>query len=753
MYNILMPVASIKKKFTVCHYILVIILLLAALLRFIGTNPGYPPIHTDEGITHSQGVAMILERSLDPQHGYGVPYNYPIIVPLINAFFFLFFFIPLWSLGYLIFHWGDIYTIVLNNNFNQLPGIFDQNILGSGRINIVFWGRYVTALVGTGVVLLTFLLGKQLFRSNFIGLLGSFFVAINYRQVLNSHFGLPDIYNAFFLLLALCWIVKLWNSPTTRNFLLTGITISLYFSTKFQFFALPPLLVCLLFLVFQKRKWGRKSKRTWLKNITLMIGVMILTALILNIFHIIHWKETLEQVGYSALKYRYGRSQLDFYSLSYLYHDGIGPLMSFSILGGVILGLILRFKQTLFLLSVIIPFFWMMVYYTGGGYYTRNFVTITPILLICAAFGLWWVVVNLPKKFYLLPVLLGVGLITIVAYESLKNAVLVPIEYSKEWNYKVAQRWVGQNIPAGSKILAHPTTSFFGKSIQLVLADKPDDYFLAEMQEKKAEWAVINLEHINSEFLWWITQDLSTQLKLGWFPVSLLSHTSLAKMTFEFKDYVVFESLNPWQAPDNNFLVVKIPSPIPFENGRLIYGENFDKENNWVLVNDNFGNLNNFSWDRQTGYKNSGSLKIAQAAGGVYSQRFVSPKIAIEGGKVYKIKGLMNMTKSSQDVDKDGFLEADFLSENEDPIKVSFASRVDIFNQWVDKEIIVEAPLNAKFLQVVFQRGRFDLGDLWLDDVEVWKSVGPDELEKDNQYIKSFYNPNEHLFLRSNGGM
>jgi len=158
------------------HLIFALIIILAALLRFIGTNPGYPPTHTDEGITHSQGIAMILERTLDPKHGYGVPYNYPIIVPLVNAFFYLFFFIPVYLVGYLILHFGELSLFLKNSGL--WAGIFDQNILGPGRINVVFWGRYVTAFFGVGVVVISYFLGKRLFKSAAIGLLASFFVAI-----------------------------------------------------------------------------------------------------------------------------------------------------------------------------------------------------------------------------------------------------------------------------------------------------------------------------------------------------------------------------------------------------------------------------------------------------------------------------------------------------------------------------------------------------------------------------------------------
>ena len=59
--------------------IFVIILIIAVLLRFIGINPGYPPYHSDDGITYSSATSMIVNGNLDP-----LRYDYPIMTPLTN---------------------------------------------------------------------------------------------------------------------------------------------------------------------------------------------------------------------------------------------------------------------------------------------------------------------------------------------------------------------------------------------------------------------------------------------------------------------------------------------------------------------------------------------------------------------------------------------------------------------------------------------------------------------------------------------
>jgi len=538
--------------------LLTLIVILAALLRFIGTTPGYPPIHTDEGISHSQGIAMVLERSLDPKHGYGLPYNYPIIVPLVNALFYLFLFIPLYSFLYIFSHLSEITNLLASQDFERLYNIIIQNILGPQRINVVFWGRVVTAFFGTGIVLLGYLTAKQLFNSKTIGLLSAFFIAINYRQVLNSHIGIPDIYNAFFLLFAFYQIIRLWEKQSLPRYLWVGVSVSLFFSTKFQFFALPPLLLTLIFLAALKKEFSKKLRFFLQKNIFLMFLVMVFSAVLLNIFHIINLQETLQQVSDSALKYRYGKSSLDFYPLSYLYHIGIGPLMSISATLGIILGLVFNFRKMLLLLSVIIPFMWMFVYYTGGGFYTRNFVTIIPLFLICAAFGIYTIFSKLTRVSRLFSFVFGGVFIAVIAFESLSNSLIVPIEYSKQWNYKLMQQWVGKNIPEGDTVLSSPGVQIPSKGFKIIETENPDDFSLVKMREDNIQWAIINTELVGINFLWWMNQDSATSLKFWNKPTDILSDDPLAGALLTLKSYIVFEALNPWQAPDNNFLVVKI---------------------------------------------------------------------------------------------------------------------------------------------------------------------------------------------------
>ncbi|MDO8503238.1 MAG: phospholipid carrier-dependent glycosyltransferase [bacterium] len=726
--------------------VLGLILILAALLRFIGTYPGYPPIHTDEGITHSQGIAMILERSLVPKQGYGQPFAYPIVVPFINAIFYLVLFIPVSTVFNIFIHIQDILLALNQSSFaEQLSLVFNVYVLGANKINVVFWGRYITALFGIGVVFLSYLLSERLLKSKRIGLLSALFVAINFRQVLNSHIGIPDIYNAFFLLISLLAILRLWDKQTLERYLLAGVGIAIYFSTKFQLFTIPSLVLVLLFVSLKKKTWSGRLRFFVGREILLMALLTISIALILNIFHILHWDETAKQVGQSVGKYRYGQNELDLYPLSYLYHIGIGPLMSWVIGSGILLGLVFNPRPTLFLLATAVPFFAFFVYMTGGGFYTRNFVTITPVLLILAAYGFEKLFVLSRKRFFLAGVIAGIFLV-FLSWESLRNSIIVPLEYTKEWNYKLTQEWIGKTIPDGARVAVNPNVPVPVRDVKLIKIDSPTGYFLAELQDLGAEWVVVNLDYVNNVTYWWMVQG-----KFWNKPDVLLLNTPVGKMVQELRGYVVYEALNPWQAPDTNFLVVKIPEKISFPGGKTIYRNGFDSMGNWTVSNDKFGDTSNFYWDPDNGYKSPGSLKIKSLGTPVYSTRFTSGLIPIEGEKLYRIRAFMRASKMIEWENREGFLGVDIFDGGGSLVTTVLSSRLFGQDGWVTKEIMVQVPKEGATLQLFFQTEGNNTSSFWLDDVEVWES-SERCCSKDAPYMKSKLKLEDHLFLNSNAG-
>ncbi len=349
--------------------ILIFILFAAFLLRFIGTFPGYNHYHSDEPIIYGTAIDMVKNNSLDP-----IRFDYPSTSMYINFFFFKFIFIPLSWAAYYIFHIFDIIdgTIHIPISDLQKDILFHTVILGKGEIYPMFWGRYITALFSLGSVFLTYLVGKKLFSKS-VGLISALLLAFDFKTIVNSHIGLPDIYNSFFLLLAILGAVYLWKKPTFRNYLLAGAAAGLAFSVKYQFFGILPLFVVFLYIPFKP------------KRILLALFCIPLVFLVTNPYFLIHIETALMWIKDVSLKYGMGTRQLNFFPISYLYHVDFGIVEFLVVLVGMFFASLRFFRRSMIFLPIIFLFGFLFVYYSNGGFYVRNLLTITPILFIFGA--------------------------------------------------------------------------------------------------------------------------------------------------------------------------------------------------------------------------------------------------------------------------------------------------------------------------------------------------------------------------------
>src|SRR5690606_37798615 len=89
--------------------------------------------------------------------------------------------------------------------------IFHNEIIGEREIYALWWGRYTTAFISFLTVIVIYFIGNKIF-GKYTGHFASLILAVNYRHVLNSHIGLPDIYNAFFLALSVFTSFYLLNA-------------------------------------------------------------------------------------------------------------------------------------------------------------------------------------------------------------------------------------------------------------------------------------------------------------------------------------------------------------------------------------------------------------------------------------------------------------------------------------------------------------------------------------------------------------
>lgn len=687
--------------------LLIIVLIVATTLRFVGTNPGFNRFHSDEGITYSAAVSMIKNSNLDP-----LRYDYPSLVPLTNYIFFRTIFIPISWTKYYISNTSLILDGLIHIPIAKLERdkVFQTFVLGDREINALFWGRYVTALISLGNVLATYFLAKKLFNKN-VAIIAALLLAINFKAVVNSHIGLPDTYNAFFLLLSLIASYKLIDNPSSKNYILAGIFLGLSFSTKYQIFALFPLLFSHIYIVYIK-----KEKLISLKIISAGLTSLVVFVL-LNPYFFMNIEESIEIVTYVSKKYSMGRKNLLIYPISYFYHIDYGPALFISVVAGIYFTLKKFSKQAIFLLAEVMPFFYILIYYSSGGFYIRNFVTITPILMIFAAVFVNYIFNRLRyfSKSIIVPILLLVCLIFVPT----KNSLINVYYNTKPWTYENIKTKYADIFLKNSVVASHPFDPL-PDNIKRTDFSRSISYSLAEFREDKADYALINMDWAGNDFYSWMLERFPKSLSYFNKPINKINNIFTAISTEEMMDYVVADSYKPWQASDAALFLVKIP---------YFRGVDFTNLGDEVKLNNDDNYLN--------------------------QARVVSDEIEIQPNYVYKITGLIKSRDLIELEKRNVFIRIDFFAKqslaDDKGMQVSVSPRY-YGEGWQKIELITHAPKNAKFARVSLQACDGEIGQYIIKDLVIKKS--DIEYEVENNYKKiGFDQYKDLLYPYSHGNL
>jgi len=692
-----------------------LILVLAILFRFIGVKPGYNPFHPDEPILTGEAMQMVRTGNLDPGR-----YDYPALPMYINYILFRFFFTPLYWLLYYLRHISDVVDgmVHIPPSPLEVSRLFQLEVLGLRDINVLFWGRYVAATFSVGCVFLTYLLGNKLFNKT-VGLIAAFLLVFNFKHVANSHINLPDTYNSFFLLLSLFASVNLWQKPSRRNYFLAGIAAGLSFSTKYQFFAFLPFSLVHLYI----------SKKV-VSPVFIASALLIpLVFLILNPFFFVNIELALKWMASISGRYAVGSGTLNLFPLSYLYHVDYGPLELGAVFLGAVLMLKKSFQKGLFILSAPVLFVFLFFYYTSGGLFVRNFVTITPVFLILAAFGIWSIYLFFRKRLNIIfPKVILSFLLLGSIYLPAKNSFINSYSYTKPWNIDVLKEWQKQNLPDNLAIAAHPFDPVVGPThVTRSEFEISGNYSLNEHKEAGADWALINLMWAANSFYSWMGYGLNDLALLWNKPVDQLRNTYHGLATEELIRYQVFSTNKPWQAPEFNYVMIKLPD-WPQTQMKSIKAFKFDTSlEEWSS-----------GYDSEIGNNDSGSLGLELVGSRFPFSRIILESIEIKPGHLYKVMGFLKTQIALPSNQRDGALRIDFHSNLENDkvgIISSVSSRVWGTDDWVKKQVMERAPDSAKYMTISLQVGSSGRTKVWADDVLVEESIS----EVEDPTVKSPY--------------
>ena len=721
------------------------ILILAFLWRIIGIYPGYP-LHADEGMSYSQGMAMITEKTLDA-HGYAYAYAYPNLVPIINALFFKLFFIPLSWFWFFLNRIPELIDGVLQIIPSQLERerIFQVFILGKGGINPLYWGRYVASFFGFGSVILSYILGKKIFSKN-VGLIWAFFMAASWRLVLASHLDLPDIYNVFFLILSMIFSLNIKDKPTIKNYLFAGLFAGLSFNVKFQTFSIIIIGICYLYSVFIQ-------KRLNLPFILISVFSFLLITLIMNPYHLIHWKTTYEQISYVAMKYGMGKKNLYIYPIFYLYYYAVGvPAVWASFLGIIYVIFKKKYFYLILILSPILSGLYLFAYYSGGGFYTRNLLTISTFVLLFSALGVNFIFEILEKiiKNKLFLVGITIPLILLLYFDQIMASTLVVLNYKETWNIHILESWLSKNIPTGAKIAAHSNVPLPIKDVVRLDFEDGISFSIDEFRENGASYAIANFAWATNSFYWWMG-GIPQKYQLNYFnkPVDLLEFTYQGIALRELSESAIYLISNSWQAPDTTFVVAKIPEYNLIDKSEIIYYDFQKGTNGWKKSGIAWEDSDNLSWATE------GLLLEAEPVL-LPSTRWESPVHKIEDAKGFYVEYKVNSISDTKNI-KGAYIFVSFYKNLEDAqqsvnrVSVRLSERKDADSIWEIKNLMGLIPDNAKYMTI----GYSSYDNVKTRNILSWLKIYKSDIEVDygKEKIKPVMLDINDLFPNSHGNL
>lgn len=424
------------------NWALVIIIIIAAIVRFIGLTWCFPfTPHPDEFNMALAITRLNWGEKLNPQfYAYG---QFPLYLSYFSA------------------------TL-----YNQIPWIKIQQISVQEAI---FFLRFWSALAGTGIVYLVYLISKKLFFNkslitNYQLLIAPLLAAFTPGLIQISHFGTTESLLSFFFLFLLFLSLKISEEPKTKFFVFSGTVLGLALGTKISALTfLAPLGMSLLIILLHKLK--RKSKLAGkIKFLSILAGKFFITltlalalAILTSPYLLLAFKESRGTLLYEisvangSSPVFYTRQFLDttpvLFQLEKIFPYALGwPIFILGI-SGLLITLItlislishIPLKKNLLALSYfVIIIFSFLVYFFSQAFlfckWTRFMSPVFAFFPIFAAITLSYLR-NLRILRYL------------IVFLALIPGIIFTSIYCRPDIRFIASEWIYQNIPSGSKIL------------------------------------------------------------------------------------------------------------------------------------------------------------------------------------------------------------------------------------------------------------------------------------------------------------
>ena len=355
--------------------ILFIILLTALWLRLPLVQKDLPFFYNEDEAHHfNRVVNMVKEGEYNPKYFHKPSLHFYLRMPVVAASFF-------WTVAQ-----GNIRTVDEIKTGDPF-GLNGYQMVAS-HPGIVKWNRLFSVILSLLTVIITFLIAKNLFGSDFVALLSAFIVTISPGVISDSATVGVDVVMILFATLTVLLTLKLEHDHSIKSLAIAGVCAGLTISTKYNAWLI--LFVPLSAMVLHRRI-NIKTLSTAI--ITPIFGFLagspyILVELPLFLNHAAYEVWHYKIAGHIGHTGEPGWNQMKFF-FGWLSNEGTGFVILALSLLGILLSILKR--DVKFLTFLIFPVLYFLYMSQQRANFTRNMIVLVPFIAVMGS-GLLWII-------------------------------------------------------------------------------------------------------------------------------------------------------------------------------------------------------------------------------------------------------------------------------------------------------------------------------------------------------------------------
>jgi hypothetical protein len=305
--------------------------------------------------------------------------------------------------------------------------------------------RVAMALLGTGCVWLTYLIGRNL-HSRAVGAIGAALVALNALHIEWSQVIRTDIHAGFFLLASIHYAMRYAGSARARDIVVSGALAGLAIATKWPtavvYLAIPGAFIAASRAAGGAFKW---------RHLVLGSAAVPIALILASPYLLLDWPTVLANVGGEIRPGHLSQNGSDLFSNAFNYlHQSLGMVPFVLAAIGAAIGSVRLPLVRLALLPVALAF--LLLISTQDIFWSRWVLPVLPLFCLFAALAITEACAVARERLGgTAMVAVAASLAGIVALPSIAAAASKSRERATDTRALAAQ-WAIDNIPAGSRV-------------------------------------------------------------------------------------------------------------------------------------------------------------------------------------------------------------------------------------------------------------------------------------------------------------